>query len=77
MKRVTVTIPDDLEAALERYAQSQAVRPAFAVVVKAALREYLSSRHLAPAGSLRITPARKSSGRRDVSLAHDRYLAEV
>jgi hypothetical protein len=26
-------------------------------------------------GPLRITPARRGSGRRDVSQAHDRYLA--
>ncbi len=76
MKRVTISIPDDLEAALQRYAESQEVRPALTVIIQAALREYLSDRDIRPSRSLRITPARKGSGKRDVSVAHDRYLAE-
>jgi hypothetical protein len=77
MKRATVTIPDDLEAAVERYAQSQDARPALTAIIQAALRQYLADRgYLRPSRALRITPARKGSGRRDVSYAHDRYLAE-
>ncbi|HEV3110396.1 MAG TPA: hypothetical protein VGY99_07865 [Candidatus Binataceae bacterium] len=77
MKRATVTIPDDLEEAVERYAQSQDARPALTAIIQAALRQYLADRgYLRPSRPLRITPARKGSGRRDVSHAHDRYLAE-
>jgi hypothetical protein len=41
-----------------------------------ALRQYLSERgYLRAAGRFRITPARRGSGRHDVSQAHDRHLA--
>jgi hypothetical protein len=40
------------------------------------LRQYLTDLgYLLSSGPLRITPARKGSGGRDVSQAHDRYLA--
>jgi hypothetical protein len=76
MKRATVTIPDDLEEAVERYVKAQDVRPPLTAVIQAALRQYLSDRgYIRAAGPLRITPAHKGSGKRDVSRAHDRYLA--
>jgi Arc/MetJ-type ribon-helix-helix transcriptional regulator len=76
MKRATVTIPDDLEEAVERYVKAQDVRPSLTAVIQAVLRQYLSDRgYIRAAGPLRITPARKGSGKRDVSRAHDRYLA--
>jgi hypothetical protein len=76
MKRATVTIPDDLEDAVERYCQAHEAAPALTTVVQAALRQYLSDRgYLRPSGPLRITPARKGSGRRDISQSHDKYLA--
>jgi hypothetical protein len=44
--------------------------------VQAALREYLARRGAAaPAHPLRITPAKKGSGKSDVSQRHDRYFA--
>jgi Arc/MetJ-type ribon-helix-helix transcriptional regulator len=78
MKRATVTIPDDLEKAVDSYVRSQEAPPPLTAVVQAALREYLTQRGYLRAAtrSLRITPARKGSGRRDVSYAHDRYFAE-
>jgi hypothetical protein len=77
MKRSTVTIPRDLEAELESYLKRQDVRPALTAVVQAALREYLANRsYIPPTKPLRITPARKGSGLRDVSLNHDHYFAE-
>jgi hypothetical protein len=77
VKRTTVTIPRDLEAELESYLKRQDVRPALTAVVQAALREYLANRsYIPPTKPLRITPARKGSGLRDVSLNHDRYFAE-
>jgi hypothetical protein len=76
MRRATVTISDDIEAALDSYIKQQEAAPSFTAVVQAALKEYLAGRgYLAAARKLRITPARKGSGSRDVSLRHDRYLA--
>ena len=76
MRRATVTIPDDLAKAVESYVRAQEARPALTTVVQAALRQYLTERgHLRATGPLRITPVRRGSGRRDVSQAHDRYLA--
>jgi hypothetical protein len=76
MKRATVTIPDDLEDAVERYCRAHEAAPALTTVVQAALRQYLSDRgYLRPSAPLKITPARKGSGRRDISQSHDKYLA--
>jgi len=77
MKRATVTIPDDLEKAVDNYVRAQEAPPPLTAVVQAALREYLAERGFLKSTTrpLRITPARKGSGRHDVSEAHDRYLA--
>jgi metal-responsive CopG/Arc/MetJ family transcriptional regulator len=82
MKRATITIPDDLEAELDSYLKTQDVAPSLTGLVEVALRRYLQekkldSRQYRPAQRpLRITPAEKGSGRRDVSIEHDRYLTE-
>jgi len=77
MKRSRITLPDDLTAGLQAYADRQEVEPTLTAVVQAALREYLGRRGIgSPPKTLRITPARKSSGKRDVSVRHDRYLAQ-
>ena len=77
MKRATVTIPDDLADAVESYVRDQEARPPLTAVVQAALRQYLALRgYLRPAGPLRIRPARRGSGHRDISQEHDRYFAE-
>jgi len=76
MKRATITIPEDLAEALENFLRAQEARAPLTAVVQAALREYLAERgYLRANGQLRISPARRGSGRRDVSRAHDRYLA--
>ena len=76
VKRATVTIPDDLAAAVEGYVRAQEAPPPLTAVVQAALRQYLTDRgYLRERGRLRIKPAPRGSGRRDVSQAHDRYLA--
>ena len=76
MKRASVTIPADLQAALETYLSEQDARPALTAVVRAALREFLSSRGYAPPKkALRVTPARKGSAKSDVALEHDRHFA--
>jgi hypothetical protein len=77
MKRATVTIPDDLAKAVDSYVRAQEAQPPLTAVVQAALRQYLTDRGYLPSrGPLHINPAPRGSGRRDVSRAHDRYLAE-
>ena len=44
MKRATITIKDDLEAALDSYVSRQEAPPALTAVVQAALGEYLGRR---------------------------------
>ncbi len=78
MKRATMTLPDDLAQAVERYMASQEAPPTLTTVVQVALRRYLSERgFLRTRQTLGITPAQKGSGRSDVSQNHDRYLAET
>jgi hypothetical protein len=75
MKCATVTIPDDLAEAMESYVRAQDAPPALTAVVQAALRQYLTDRgYLRARAPLQISTARRGSGRRDVSQAHDRYL---
>jgi metal-responsive CopG/Arc/MetJ family transcriptional regulator len=76
MKRATMTLPDDLAKAVENYVASQEAAPTLTAVVQAALRQYLGERgFLRTRQTFKITPARKGSGRSDVSRNHDRYLA--
>ena len=76
MKRATVTLDETLDGAVQAYVDRQEVPPTFTALVQAALREYLSRRGAgSPPVQLRITAARKGSGKRDVSLHHDRYFA--
>jgi len=44
MKRATITIPDKLERAIEKYRGDLEIPPALAAIVQTALREYLSER---------------------------------
>lgn len=44
MKRATITIPEELERAIERYRRDLEVAPALAAVVQTALRTYLAER---------------------------------
>jgi hypothetical protein len=78
MKRATMTLPDDLAKAMDKYLASQDAAPSLTTVVQAALRQYLGERgFLRTRRTLAITPAAKGSGRSDVSQRHDRYLAET
>jgi hypothetical protein len=75
MKRATVTLADDLAKAVDEYVKAQEAPPALTTVVQAALREYLRERgFLREYRPLTITPAKKGSGRSDVSINHDLYL---
>jgi hypothetical protein len=77
MRRATVTIPGDLEEALDSYVRRQEVTPTLTALMQTALREYLARRGSAsPQRTLRITPAKRGSGKPDVSRRHDRYFAE-
>jgi len=76
MKRTAITLAGQLEAALEAYRKRLDAPPTLTSVVQTALREYLARRGFAPPSKpFHITPAKKGSGKRDVSLRHDDYLA--
>ena len=73
-----MTLPDDLAKALDDYVQAQEAPPALTTVVQAALREYLRERGFKRTyRPLRISPAKKGSGRSDVSQNHDLYLTGI
>jgi metal-responsive CopG/Arc/MetJ family transcriptional regulator len=76
MKRATITLPDDIEQALERFVDEQEVPVQLTAVVQAAVREYLGERgYMRTSSALRIRPAKRGSGQNDGSVSHDRYLA--
>ena len=73
-----MTFPDDLAQAMDDYLQSQDAPPSLTTVMQAALREYLRERgFLREFRPLEITPAKKGSGRSDVSQNHDLYLTGI
>ena len=70
-----MTLPDDLAKAVDDYLKAQEAPPALTTVMQAALREYLRERGFLRAyRPLKITPAKKGSGRSDVSINHDLYF---
>jgi metal-responsive CopG/Arc/MetJ family transcriptional regulator len=84
MKRITVTLPDDLEQELNTYLASKDAPPNLTTLTQAALRDYLQTRKL---NERAYRPAQKpfsvlqlaekdSNGELDVSLSHDAYLAD-
>ncbi|MGH9412867.1 MAG: hypothetical protein ACRD0Y_03915 [Terriglobales bacterium] len=76
MKRATITLPDELATAIDRYTRAQENPPPLTRLVQSALRQYLRERgYLRAPGRLRIRAAAKGSGYSDVSEKHDRYLA--
>jgi metal-responsive CopG/Arc/MetJ family transcriptional regulator len=81
MRRATITIPDDLEAEVERFLAEQEPEPSLTALVQTALRRYLDEagwtrrKFAPPTGPLSITSA-AGSGERDTSEEHDRVLAE-
>ena len=52
MRRATVTIPEELEVALESYRRDLEVPPSFAAVMQTALKEYLHQRGYVSGGGL-------------------------
>ncbi len=78
MKRATITLTDELERAVDAYLRDQDMPPALTSVVQAALRQYLAERGYIPASPrFHLSPARKGSSRRDISMKHDDYLAQI
>jgi predicted transcriptional regulator len=76
MRRATITLSDEIEASLDAYIQPQKVAPSLSVIMQTALQEFLFRRGFsASVRKLHITPAKKGSGAKDVSVDHDRYLA--
>ena len=74
---MTIMIPDDLAEAIDKYTAERGPTAIRSSVIEGALREYLAQwGSPRPQRVFRITPARKGSGRSDVSVEHDRYLAE-
>lgn len=84
MKRVTVTVPDDLESKLGAYLARHEAPPSITSVMQAALREFLELQQLRERG---LRAARKpfnlppleekdDGGEPDVSENHDLYLGE-
>lgn len=75
MKRATITFPDDLAEAVNRYRNSQETPPALTTVMQSALREYLQGRgFLWSYRPLKLGPVGRS-GLSDVSQNHDAYFA--
>jgi len=72
MKRATMSLPDDLAEAVDNYLRAQEVPPTLTAVVQTALREYLRERgFLQGRRPLKIRPAKRGSGRSDMSENHD------
>ena len=72
-----MTLPDDLAQSVEKYRRAQHVPPAFTAVIQAALREYLRERGFLRAHRPLKLETLGNSGRSDVSMKHDLYLAGV
>ncbi len=78
MKRMTLTLTKELEAAVDAFQRDQAVPATLTAIAQTALTEYLAERgYLAPLRPLRITPAAQGSGDPRGSMDHDRLLADA
>ncbi len=84
MKRLTFTIPDDLEAFLEEYFSEQDTPPSFTTLVQTALREYILNERLRERGyqppqePFHVEPLEEKDdqGEPDVSINHDAYFGK-
>ncbi|WP_133511324.1 hypothetical protein [Candidatus Thiosymbion oneisti] len=76
MKQATITFSDNPEQTLERFAEEREMPMQPTVGVQEAGGEYPGERgYLRASSVLRIRPAKHSSGQKNVSISHDRYLA--
>lgn len=81
MKRATITFPDTLEHKLNAYLAQQRTPPSLSTVVQVALDEYLENQKWAglevtPATAPLELPVSHAEVESDVSVNHDRYLAD-
>ena len=77
MTRATITVSDDLEAALAAYSRDQGLTGELNGVVEAALRDLLERHgYLIPFRPFYITPLEDDEGETDVSINHDRYFVD-
>ena len=73
-----MTLPDGLAEAVDNYLRAQEVPPTLTAAVQTVLREYLRERgFLEVRRPLKIRPAKRGSGRSDVTENHDLSLAGV
>ena len=78
MKRVTVSVSDELEESLDHYLRDQEVAPSLTAVLQAALKDYLAERgYPRRESAFKITPASEGSGLTDISQSHDQYFSEA
>ncbi len=77
MTRATITVSDELAAALAAYGRDQGLTSELNGVVEAALRDLLEGRgYLFPFRSFSMTPLERDEGETDVSINHDRYFVD-
>ena len=79
VRRTTISLPDELQDALQRYRADREAEAPLSAVAQAAIREFLAKRgYLQEPGetAFRITPAPAGSDASDVSANHNRYFAE-
>lgn len=84
MRRATITLPDDLEAALNRYLAEQDAPPSLTAIMRAALEDYLRNAELKargyrpPSRPFRPYPLEEKDdkGEPDVSINHDAYIGK-
>ena len=79
MKRTTISLPDELEAALSRYRREQEAHAPVSALAQTAIREFLARRGYATSSEARafhLTAWSVGSGSEDVSVKHDRYFAD-
>jgi len=75
---MTVTLDDDLDAAVDKFRRDQAVPPSLASVARTALCDFLAARgYLASPRPLVLTPADRGSGDSLGSIDHDRVFARA
>lgn len=78
MRRITITLNDEVEAALDAFLADQEARPTATATVQAALQNFLARRgYMSPRQPLRITPAYPGSGDPHGSRDHDKILAGI
>ena len=87
MKRIAITLSNELEQRLDAYRKAQSVPPSLTKVVQTALESFLEDwtrrelekRDYEPPSRWPVAfPVdEKGSGKEDISINHDKYLAEA